>query len=251
MARQRAVAVSPVPAAFPRCRSRLSIGYRTTADRLQGQVEFAYRTDWTQVTATILWGGRIDDVSRRMLTDALLLAAHGGCPVRIPAFAVAARDLFRRTAHTLAARHGARARRGCFGRPARHGLSQEFIPEAGPLHDDLLAATRDLRNHARLRPHVAIVQGAQVDRPLQGALLALRELSDSIADYLEQVLWPFPPYIGRRAVHAFILETRREARQLAACHTPGDVYVEALTVTDPDDKAVNLEVEGRFGAAVE
>lgn len=234
----------------PECRGRLGIGYRITADRLQAQVEFAYRTDWTQVLTTILWGGRIDDVSRRLLADALFLAVDGDCPLHVHAFAAAARDLFKHASQTLAARHKTRARRGSFGLPARDGPPDSHIPAAGPLHDELLAATRGLRNHARLRPLVTIVQGADADGSLQGALSALQELSDSIGDCLERVLQPLTLLVDRDAIHAFILETRRQVDDLAACHAVGDPYVEALTVTDADGKSVSLEVEGFLGTAV-
>ena len=230
-------------------RGRLSVCFQITTDRLQGQVEFAYRTDWTQVLTTILWGGRIDDVSRRVLTDALRIAAERR-PVRIHAFAAAARDLFRHTSQTLAARHKSRARRRCFGHRNRGGLPDDFIPEAGPLHHELLATTRDLRKAACLRPHVTIVKGAESDGFLQEALSALQELSAELGDYLEQVLQPLAPRIGHRAVQAFVLETRHEVDELAACHTLGDVYVETLAVTEPGDKATSLEVEGWLGAPV-
>lgn len=229
------------PASRPDCRGRLAIAYQISADRLQGQVEFAYRTDWTQVLTTLLWGGRIDDVSRCLLTGVLRAAIDDACPARLSAFAAAARDLFRYTSQTLAARHRDRARRGYSKHP--------FIPEPGPLHDELLAAIDDLRNHARLRPRATVLEGADADRSLQEALSALRSLFDTIGDYLEQVLQPLTPHVGRHALHAFILETRHEVDELAACHTVGNGYVEALTITEPDDNAISLEVEGCFGGA--
>lgn len=245
------VALGRLPPAPPRpaaCRGRLRIGYQIAADRLQGQVEFAYRTERRQVLTTILWGGRIDDVSRQLLTDALRLAADGRFPLRLPTFAVAARDLFRHASHTMAARHRCRARRKCFAHATRDEQAPHCVPEAAPLHDDLLAAAGDLRNRIRLQPHVTIAQGPRTDASLQAALSALQELSDLIGDYLEQVLWPLAPHIGHHAVHAFILETRREPRELASCRTPGDVYVETFTIAQPDDRAVTLEVEGFLGA---
>ena len=235
------------PASRPDRRGRLSIGYQVSADRLQGQVEFAYRTDWTQVLTTLLWGGRIDHVSRRLLTGALRAAMDGACPARLPAFAAAARDL----SQALAARHKDRARRRCSRHPTHSGLPDNVIPEPGPLHDELRAAIDDLRNHARLRPRVTVLEGAGADRSLQEALSALRSLFDAIGDYLEQVLEPLAPRIGHHALHAFILETRREVDELAACHTVGEGYVEVLTITQPDDDTVSLEVEGWFGGAVE
>ena len=108
-----------------------------------------------------------------------------------------------------------------------------------------------LRNHARLRPRVTVVEGADADPSLQEALSALRSLVDAIGDYFEQVLQPLAPHVGRHALHAFILETRREVDELAACHTVGDGYLESLTITEPDDNTISLEVEGWFGGAVE
>ena len=246
------------PASRPDCRGRLAIAYQITADRLQGQVEFAYRTDWTQVLTTLLWGGRIDDVSRRLLTSALRAAIDEACPARLPAFAAAARDLLSsskgpRAAKALVARHKDRAHRRCSRHPTRSGLPDPFVPEPdpGPLHDELLAAIEALRNHARLRPRVTVVEGADADRSLQEALSALRSLFDAIGDYLEQVLQPLAPRIGRHALQTFIHETRHEVDELAACHTVGEGYVEALTITEPDDNTVSLEIEAWFGGAVE
>ncbi|MDE0212408.1 MAG: hypothetical protein OXJ64_21320 [Boseongicola sp.] len=199
---------------------------------------------------TILWGGRIDDVSRRRLTDALSLAAHGGCFVRLPAFAAAARDLFRHASTAWAARHRHRVRPRCVAHPSRHPHAPDRIPAASPLHGDPLAAARHLCNLTRLRPHVTIVHGPEADHSVQTALSALQELSDSIADYLQQALQPLAPSIGRHAVHAFILETRREPRDLAACHSPGNAYVETLTLSEPRPNAVSLEVQGSIGGAV-
>ena len=238
------------PASRPDCRGRLSIAYQISADRLQGQIEFAYRTNWTQVLTTLLWGGRIDHVSRRLLTGALRAAIDGACPARLPAFAAAARDLFRHHSQTLAARHKDRARRRCFRHPVAAGQSDNVIPEPGPLHDELLAAIDDLRNHARLRPRVTVLEGADADPSLQEALSALRSLFDAIGDYLEQILQPLAPHVGRHALHAFILETRREVDELAACCMDGEGYVEVLTITEPDDNAISLEVEACFGGAV-
>ena len=104
------------PATRPDCRGRVSIGYLITRDQLQGTVEFAYQTDSTKVLTTILWSGRIDDFSRRVLAQALPVAAGEGHPVRIHAFAAAARELFRHTSQTLAPHAGGH---GC-GRRARH-----------------------------------------------------------------------------------------------------------------------------------
>lgn len=200
---------------------------------------------------TILWVGPIDDVSRRLLTEALLRAAYGGCPVRLPAFAAAARDLFRHMSRTFAAHHKGRARRRCFAHPASDRLPDNFIAEAARLHDDLLAATRGLRNHAPLRPRVAIVKGAEADGSLQQALSALQELLADLGDYVEQVLRRLTLAVNRNAFCAIILETRREVDELAACRAEGDVYVEGLTVTESGDRAVNFEVESVLGSVVQ
>lgn len=201
-----------------------------------------------QVLTTIGWADCLDHVSRRLLTDALRAAAHPDNSACLHVFAVAARDLFRHASHTLAARHKGRARRRCFRHPSRAELSDPFVP--GPLHDELLVAIDDLRNHARLRPRVAVVESADADRSLQEALSALRSLFDSIGDYLEQVLQPLAPHVGRHALQAFIHETRREVDELAACHTVGDVYVESLTISETDGKAISLEVEGALGCGM-
>ena len=238
-------------AVCPDCRGRLSIGFQITADRFQAQVEYAYRTDRTQVLTTILWGGRFGDVSRRTLTDALRAAADDAHPVRIRAFAAAARDSFRHTSRILAARQKSLSRRGCFGHRKHAPLPDGYHSQAGPIHDELLAVTRDLRNHARRRPRLTVVEGAGANASLQQALSPLQELSDLLGDYLQHVLQLLTLPVGRHAIHAIILETRRAVDELAGRHTAGDVYVEELTVTESDDKAISLEVEGWLGAAVE
>jgi len=219
------------------CPDRLKIGYQITAGRLQGLVEFAYRTDWTQVTTTVLWGGRIDDPSRRALTAALRAATGSGRTARIHAFAAVARDLFRHAARALAARRRARAPQTCAGHPT----------DGGPLHDGLLAAARDLREAARLGPRVTVLAGADAEDSLQDALTALQAFAASLSDYLDLVLQPLTLPISRDAIHAFILETRREVDELSACWAVGDGYVEELTVTESEDKAISLEVEGWLG----
>ena len=229
--------------AFPH---RLRISYQITADRLQGEVEFAYRKDWTQVLTTILWGGRIDDASRRLLVDALLLAADESCPVRIHVFAAAARDLFRHASHVLAARRKGRALPTCFGHRSRSSVFENAIPvpHDGPLHDGLLAAARDLRSVARLRPGVTVEVDPVADDSLRATLSALQGVLGSMGDYLEQVMKPLTLPVSRDAIHALILEIRREANEMAACRPLGDVYVETLAVTESHDNAVDLEVEG-------
>ena len=119
-----------------------------------------------------------------------------------------------------------------------------MIPEAGLLHDEFLAAIDDLRNHARLQPRTTVVEGAEAEASLHESLSALQELFDSIGDYLQQVLPPLGPHISRDAIRAFILETRRELDELKACRTVGNMYVECLTITEADDGAIDLEVEG-------
>ena len=195
-----------------------------------------------QVLTTIGWADCIDDVSRRVLTNALHAAADECCPVRIHAFATAARDLFQHTCETLTP---------C---PAHHGLSRRISAETGAPHGDLLSSSKGLaaidhlRNDARLRPRITVTDRAAT-RLVNEALSALQELYALFGDYLEQALQPLEPLIGRDAIHAFVLETRAEVDELAACHTVGDVYVECLTITEPDDKAIRLEVEAALGVA--
>ena len=234
-------------AAHHHCPHRLKIAYQITADRLQAEIEFAYRTDCTQVLTTILWGGRIDDVARLMLTAALRAAIARRLRLCIPDFAVAARDLFRHAARTLAARHRARARRGCFGHPDRRARPDSFTPKAATLHDGLLAAARNLRSIASLQPDLTVVVGAEADDSLRATLSALQEVVGSMGDYLEQVLKPLALPVSREAIHAVILRAHRELNELAACRTVGDAYVERLTVTESHDNAVYLEVEGGSG----
>ena len=71
-----------------------------------------------------------------------------------------------------------------------------------------------------------------------------------LGSYLEQALQPLEPRISRYVVRAFVLETRRELDELAACHAAGGVYVEALTITEPEGKSMNFEVEGALGSVV-
>ena len=234
----------PRQPAFP---GRLRIGYQITADRLQGQLELAYRMDRRQVLTTILWDGRIDDVSRRVLRDALFRAAEEACPVRLHAFAVAARELFRHRVQSLAARHQSRVHRGFYANAARHGLSEDFIPKALPLHDDLLAATRDLRKAACLRPGPTILEGADADGPLQETLSALRGLFAELGVYLERVSRLVTLPATRNAIHELVLEIRREVDELATRHAAGNVYVEEPTVAEPYGKSVSFEAEGSLG----
>lgn len=248
-------AIAPRQVAAPRpapCRGALRIGYQITGKHLRGTVQVSCRTEDTQGSATLVWAGRLDAVSRRLLLYALRAAARQGAPSRLHVFAAAARDLFRHVSKTLAPGSGQGARRQ---RTACAASERRPVPtavrlgtEAVTLHNRLLAAARDLRNHARLTPHVSIVQGARTDPSLQGAMSALRELSDLTGDFMERVLWPLAPYMGRHAVEAVILQTRREVRRLAACHTLGDVYVETLAITRPDGRSVSFQVEGSTGS---
>ena len=239
------------PAARPDCRGRVSIGDLITRDQLQGTVEFAYQTDSTKVLTTILWAGRLDDFSRRVLTEALRVAADEGQPVRIHAFAAAARELFRHTSQTLAPRLGGRGCRGRPSHPARDGPSEALIYEANAgaesLHDELLAAIDGLGKDSHLRPRVVVTEGAEAEPFVTEALSALQGLFASLGSYLERALQPLEPHISRDAVRAFVLETRSEVDELAACRTVGEVYGEELTITELDDRSVSFEVEGSLG----
>lgn len=229
------------PASRPDRRGRLGIAYQITGDQLQVTIEVACRTDRMQVLTTIGWADCIDNVSRRVLTNALHAAADECCPVRLHAFAAAARDLFQHTCETLTP---------C---PAHHGLSKRISAATGAPHGGLLSSSKGLaaidhlRNDARLRPRVTGTNRAAT-RLVNEALSALQELYALFGDYLEQALQPLEPFIGRDAIHAFVLETRAEVDELAACHTVGNVYVESLTITEPGDEAISLEVEAALGA---
>ena len=235
------------PAARPDCRGRVSIGYLITRDQLQGTVEFAYQTDSTKVLTTILWAGCLDDFSRRVLADALRAAADEGHPIRIHAFAAAARELFRHTSQTLTPHAGGRGRRRRARYPDRDGPLDALISEASAglesLHDELLAAIDELRKDGHLRPRVVVAEGAEAERFVREALSTLQGLFAAIGSFLERVLRPLHPHISRDAVRAFVLETRSEVDELAACCTADAVYVEALTVTELGDKSESLVVE--------
>ena len=151
---------------------------------------------------TLLWGGRIDDVSRRVLMGALRAAMDEACLARLPAFAAVARDL--------------------------------------------LSSSKG-RTAARLRPRVTLTDSAEIDRLMGDTRSALHGLFAALGAYLEHALQALEPHVSRDAVRAFILETRGEVDELAACHTAGDVYLESLTVTEAGDKTVSLEVEGALG----
>ena len=228
--------------------SRLAIGFQVTGGQIQSRVEIAYRTDWAQVLTTAWWWGRIDDFSCRALAEALRVAADAGHPVRIHAFAAAARDLFRHSSLTFLP-HPKGCSRGCRSTYVPHvGLSDAFNPEAGNAggswHDELIAVIDELSTDARVRRCERVTKSAEAARLVREALSALQALYTSVGDYLEQVLQPLHHYISRDAVQAFVLEARREPEGLAACHGVGKVYVEDFGVKETNDKSVSLEVEG-------
>ena len=231
----------------PARRAHLRIGYQITEGQLQGMIEVAYETDSTQVTTTILWSGRIDDFSRQVLTDALRIAPNDGHPIRIHAFAAAARELFRHTSQTLAPRLGGRGCRRRARYPARDGPSDALISEASAslesLHAELLAAIDNLRKDGHLQPRAVATEGTEAERFVEEALSALQELFALIGSYLEQALQPLHPHISRDAVRAFALEMRSELDELVACHTVGEVYVEDLTITELGNESESLVVE--------
>ena len=223
----------PRPAAG---RGRLSIGFQMTGDQLQVTIEVACHTDRMQVLTTIGWADCIDAFSRRLLTDTLRTAAQPGNPACLHVFAATARDLFRHSAKTLPPH------------PAGHGLADPFSADANALHGDLLAATCALRNACRLRPRLTITDRAEAGRCVAQALSALHGLYASFGSYLEHALQPLEPHVTRQAVRAFVLETRAELDELAACHTVGNVYAESLTITEPGDNTINLALEASLGA---
>ena len=85
---------------------------------------------------------------------------------------------------------------------------------------------------------------------MRDTLPALHGLFATLGTYLEHALQPLEPHISRHAVRAFVLETRGEVDELAACHTAGDVYLESLSATTAGNKSVCIEVEGSLGVAV-
>ena len=180
-----------------------------------------------------------------MLAEALRAAADEGRPVRLNVFAAAACKLFQHTLQTLALRAGY---------ATWAGLSDDLMAEAdagpGPWRDELLAAIDELSKAARDRPRVIVTEPAEADRFVREALSALQGIFASVGRYLEQVLQPLEPHIGRDAVHAFVLETRSELEELATCRAVDEVYVEDLIVTERADKSVSLEVEGSLVAKV-
>ena len=250
---RRVVIPGRLPPALPRPerhRGRVRIGHQINGKRIQGVVEIAYRTDSMQVLTTLVWAGRLDALSQRILAQALRLAAYPDNPVRLQVFAALARDLFRHAVETLPPHPGNRRRRKPAGYLGRHGPSDAFIPKADTqvLHPqgDLLAAIDDLGHAARFRPHVTVADSAVIDRLMIETRSALCGLFASLGTYLEQAVKPLFPYIGRNAIHAFVLETPRELDDLAACSTAG-AYIEGLSVTSSGGRSVGFEVEGSLG----
>lgn len=230
-------------------RGGLRIGYCISGRRLQGQVEIAWRTAATRALTTLVWSGPLDALSRRLLAQAMRQAARPDPPARLHVFAAVAHQLFRHAVLTLAPRPGKRTRR----RRARHGPAHS-IPKADaespPLHDDLLTAIDDLSNAAALQPRVTLPDCAAIDLLTRAILPALHALFADLGTCLAQALHPLEPLIGRDAVRAIILETRRGLDGLAACRTAGDAYAESLTIAAAADKPVRIEIEGSLGAAL-
>lgn len=191
----------------------------------------------------------MDDFSRRVLHGALRLSADEGHPVRLHAFAGAARELFRHVSQTLVPPSGGRCRRQSIGYPARDRPSDTVIAGTARRTDDLLAAIDHLHHTARLHHRVTVTNRATPDRFVSEGLSALQGLYDLFGGYLEQALQPFESHVSRQSVRAFVLETRAEVHALAACHTAGNLYAESLSITQPDDKSVSIEVEASLGAA--
>jgi len=220
-----------------------------TRRRIRGTVEIAYRTDRKQVLLTILWCTRLDRFSRRVLAQALCAAGDERCRVRIQAFSAAARDLIRHTLRTLTAPHGGRPRGGCFPYAARDAPPDSSVPELGPGSDELFAAIGHLRNRARLRPRLTVVEGAEAAVSLQEALSALQGICGSITDFVEQVLQPLARHRVCNAVRAFVLATRAEFDDLAARLSDDGVYVQSLTVTKVSAGSACVELEASLGPA--
>ncbi|MDE0205683.1 MAG: hypothetical protein OXP66_06630 [Candidatus Tectomicrobia bacterium] len=228
------------PAPLAPSGNRLRIAFRITGRQLQGTVDIACRTDRMHTRTTILWCRRIDDFSRRLLADALR-AGDPGEPVRIQAFAAAARDLLRYTLRTLITSHKDRPLRARFGHSPRHPQPPGCIDDSARRRDELLAAIADLLGHTRLRPRVTVVQGAEAAGSLSQALSAVVAMTDSIVDFLEQVLQPLP--------RAFVLEIRAEFEDLAPRRMDHQVYTQRLTATRVSARTVCVELEACPGCA--
>ena len=221
-------------------RNRLRIGFRITRRRLQGTVEVDCRTGRIHTQTTILWCRRIDDFSRRVLADALRVGDPAQ-PVRIHAFAAAARDLLRYTLRTLITFHKGRPLGACFGHSPRHRRPPGCIPGSARRKEELHAAIGDLLSRTRLRPCVTVVQGAEAAGSLSQAVLAVVGMTDSIVDFLEQVLQPLP--------RPFVLEIRAEFDDLAPRPMDHQVYTQRLIVTRVSAKTVCVELEACPGPA--
>ena len=242
------------------CRGGIGIGYRITGGQLQVTVGVACRTATREALSTLVWAGRLDAGSRRVLADALLSAARpeplchaaqADPAARLPVFAILARHLFRHAVHTLPPHPGERRRRPRAACPAgrhrpSHALAAEFGIQAPPLPADLLAAVHAVESAARLQPRVTLTDSAAIERLMGDTRCALHGLLATLGSYLEGAL---QPHIRREAWRAFILEMGRELDDLAACRTAG-VYVEDLSVAEWGDTATRLEIEGSLGVGV-
>ena len=120
--------------------------------------------------------------------------------------------------------------------------------EAPIMHDNLLAATNDLRNAARLRPRSPSRIAPQSPCLMRDTRSALHGVFASLGTYIEQTLQPLAPYIGLDAIQAFILENCHELDDLAACRKAGS-YIEDLSVTASGGRSLGFEVEGSLGVA--
>ena len=91
--------------------SSLATGFQITRMQLQGRVEIGYQTGWTQALTTIWCWGPFDHFSCRVLSEVLDAIKQDCHHVTIPAFAEAARDLFRHASKTLCRRSWGRVLR--------------------------------------------------------------------------------------------------------------------------------------------
>ena len=241
------------------CRGRLSIGFQITGGQLKVTVGVGCHTETRQALSTLVWAGRLDACSRRVLSDALRGATrpeplrHAANPdpgARLPAFAALAHHLFRHTVRSLPPDPGKRMRRPRAACPGRHRPSHALAAGPGinapPPTADLLAAVHALDTAARFHPRITLADSAAIERLMGDTRYALHGLLATLGTYLEGAL---QPHIRREAWRAFIPEMRRELDDLAACRTAG-VYVEDLSVAEWGDTSTRLEVEGSLGATV-
>ena len=232
----------PVPRNF------FKIGYQITRTQLQGTVESSCQTDRTQVLTTILWWGRMDQFSFQVLMDALRFVLHKDPPMRFPAFASAGRKLFRLTFQKLAARMK-RRRRQRTGYPDGEEQPDVFVASSGLSlgypYEELFAAIAEMSSVTHLRPFINLntTESPEADRFMHEALSGLHVLFAMVDSFLEQTLAVIEPLTSRQALHALIMETRREVIGLAACHGATDAYLEKLTVTKLGKESASLEVE--------